>query len=271
MFDFFQYQFIQNAFIASILIGIACGIVGSLVVIQRITFISAGIGHAALGGLGLGYFLGYNLMLCLFLFSLLCSVIVGLISRKCNISEDSIISIIWSAGMAFGIVLIDATPGYAPDLFAYLFGNILTVSNFDLLLMLIVDCVVVFVVFILYKEFFAIAFDEEYAEYSRLPVTTLYIVLLSLVACSVVILIRAVGMILVITLLTIPALIAKQFTNRLPIMMFVSSLIGTTLVVSGLLSSYLFDVGSGSIIVLLSVACFFSVITYKKIKIKFFT
>ena len=256
MFEIFQYEFMQNACMAAILVSIACGIIGSFVVVKKITFISGGIAHAAFGGIGLGYFLGINPLLCVVPFSILTAILLGLIKRKWKMAEDTIIGIMWAAGMAMGVLFIGLTPGYAPDLFSYLFGNILTVPSSDIWFMAILDGIVILIAVLMYNEFLAISFDEDYAECSGLPVTFLYLLLLCLIALTVVMLVRVVGIILVIALLTIPASIARQFTSRLSHMIFLAIVISMALTLSGLLVSYHFDVPSGATIILLSTFVF---------------
>lgn len=269
MFEILQYDFIRNALMAAILIGIPCGVVGSFIVIKKIVFISGGIAHAVFGGLGLGYLLGFDPILTALPFSVLSALGIGTISKKVKISEDSAIGIIWVFGMALGVLFIQLSPGYAPDLFSFLFGSILTVPITDIYLMLILDAIIISLVFLFYKELLAISFDEEYAAISGVPTRALYLLLLSLVAVSVVMLIRVVGVILVIALLTIPAISAGKFTNRLVPMIILSVFIAIIMSVVGLLFSYLFDLPSGATIVLV-LTVFFGLIalTSKAFNIK---
>jgi len=248
--EILQYEFIRNGLIAAVLINIACGIVGTYVVIKRIVFISGGISHAAFGGVGLGYLLGINPILSAIPFSILTGICIGTISKKTRISEDTAIGILWVAGMALGIIFINLSPGYAPDLFGYLFGSILTVSSFDLTMMLVLDIIIILTVLLFYKEFLAISFDEEFSTVIGVPTKSLYLLLLSLIALSVVILIRVVGVILVIGLLTIPAVISRQFTYNIKKLMLLSIFTGIILTVSGLWLSYVLDLASGATIVL---------------------
>jgi zinc transport system permease protein len=256
----------RNAIYAALLVSVACGIVGTFVVIKKIVFISGGITHAAFGGIGLGYFLGLNPILAAIPFSLFSAIGIGSIGKKIKISEDSAIGILWAVGMALGIIFISLTPGYAPDLFSYLFGSILTVTKTDILIMLILDLVILATVFVFFKEFQSIAFDEEFSTISGLPTKTLYMILLSLVALSIIVLIRVVGIILILALLTIPTVIAKQFTNELKKLMFYSTLFAAVFTIAGLWLSYLFNMPSGATIVLvLAVAFFISTAIRQKI------
>ncbi|AKB76367.1 Zinc ABC transporter, inner membrane permease protein ZnuB [Methanosarcina lacustris Z-7289] len=250
MFELLQYTFIQNALIAAILASVACGIIGAFVVVKKIVFISGGIAHASFGGVGLGYYLGINPMLGVLPFSLLSALVMGTVSKKSKIPEDSAIGILWSLGMALGVIFVYLTPGYAPDLMTYLFGNILTVPRFDLYLMLVIDIVIVCAVYLFYKEFLSLCFDEEFTTVQGVPTEKLYLFLLCIIALTIVVLIKVVGIILVIALLTIPATLSRKFTNNLKRMMLISTVFGTVISVTGIGLSYALDVPSGATIIL---------------------
>lgn len=245
-----EYSFMQNAFLAAILVSVACGLVGTYVVVKRIVFISGGISHAAFGGIGLGYFLGVNPILAAIPFSIISALIMGITSKKVKISEDTAIGILWSLGMAIGIIFINLTPGYVPDLMSYLFGSILTVPVNDILIMFILDIIIIITVILFQREFQGISFDEEFSHVMGMPTTAIYLLLLSLVALSVVVMIKVVGVILVIALLTIPAAIAKQYTYKIGQMMILAVILGILLTTGGLYVSYLFNLASGATIVL---------------------
>ena len=251
MLEALQYGFMQNALIAGLLAAVACGVIGTYIVTKRIVFISGGIAHTSFGGIGLGYLMGFNPVLGALIFSLGAAVGMGYISRRTKVAQDTIIGILWAMGMALGVVLIGLAPGYAPDLFSYLFGNILTVPTSDLWLMLVLDVVIVGMVIALYKEFLAISFDEEYSAAMGLPVGLLYLIMLCLVALTVVVLLRVVGMILVLALLTIPVALARQFVYEIKKIMLYASLFGMLFTIGGLWLSYSFDLASGATIILL--------------------
>ncbi|MCK4234886.1 metal ABC transporter permease [candidate division WOR-3 bacterium] len=265
MIDILQYEFMRNALIAAILVSIACGIVGTFVVIKKIVFISGGIAHAAFGGIGLGYLLRVNPVLTAIPFSLLAAIGIGTISKKAKISEDAAIGILWTVGMALGILFIGLSPGYAPNLFSYLFGSILTVPFSDIIIMIILDVIIIAIVSIFYKEFQALSFDEEFTEISGVPTKFLYLLLLCLVALSIIVLIRVVGIILVIALLTIPTTIVRQFTNRLKYLIIFSTIGAIFLTIAGLWLSYLWNLPSGATIVLVLAAVFFASTLMKRI------
>jgi zinc transport system permease protein len=259
-----QYEFIRNAVFTALLASVACGIIGVYVVVNRIVFLSDGISHAAFGGIGLGYFLGLNPIYAAITFAIAVAVGVGATSKKLGAREDTVIGVIWALGMAVGIIFVKLTPGYVPDLFSYLFGNILTVPRSDLIVMLVLDLILVLTVALLFKELLAISFDREFAQTLRLPVNLIYYILLTLVALTVVMLIRVVGVILVMALLTIPAAVSEIFTKRLVHMMFGAAALSLLFTLLGLWLSYLTNLPSGATIVLLASAVYFSTLLYNR-------
>jgi zinc transport system permease protein len=256
MLEFFQYEFMQRALVAAVLVSVACGVVGSYVVIKRIVSLSGAISHAAFGGVGLGYFLGVNPVLAAIPFSIASAMAIGGVKQKVNISEDTAIGILWSVGMAIGVIFINLTPGYAPDLFSYLFGSILTVGNIDLYIMFVLDLIIIATVYLFRREFLAISFDEEFSKVVGLPALLIYMLLLALVALSVVVLIKIVGVILLIALFTIPAAISKQYTYNLRKLMILATIVGIILTSLGLILSYIFNLASGATIVMVLAVAF---------------
>lgn len=261
----FQYAFFQNAVIAGILAAIACGIIGSYVVVKRLVFISGGISHAAFGGIGLGLFLGYNPLFTAIIFSVISSSILGVISKKTYQREDTLIGAMWAIGMAFGIFMIYMTPGYIIDLSSYLFGNILTVSRIDIYIMIFLNTIIVLIIFIRYNEFLAFSFDEEFSEVTNVPVLKIYIILLSLVALTVVVLVSVVGIILAMALLTLPAATASIFTNSLKRIIALSTLIGISYMLLGIGMSFLLNQPSGATIVLVSGTSYLGILGIKSL------
>ena len=256
MLELFQYQFMQRALIAAVLVSISCGVVGSYVVIKKIVSLSGAISHAAFGGVGLGYFLGVNPVLAAIPFSIISAISIGGVKQITNISEDTAIGILWSVGMAIGVIFINLTPGYAPDLFSYLFGSILTVSNTDLYIMFVLDLVIIAIVFLFRREFLAVSFDEEFSNVVGLHALLVYMLLLALVALSVVVLIKVVGVILLIALFTIPAAISKQYTYNLRNLMILATILAIILTSLGLILSFIFNLASGATIVMVLAAAF---------------
>ena len=250
MLEVLQFEFMRNAFYAAFLVSLACGIVGTYVVIKRLVFISGGIAHSAFGGVGLGILLNVNPVLTAIPFSLAAALGIGTAGRKVKITEDSAIGILWSVGMALGILFIGLTPGYTPDLFSYLFGSILTVPFTDIVIMLIMDAIILGTVIFFYKELQAMSFDEEFSEIAGVPTRFLYLLLLCLIALSIIMMIRVVGIILVIALLTIPTVIVRQYINKLKPIMIFSTITAVVLTILGLILSYILNLPSGATIVL---------------------
>lgn len=257
MIELFSYSFFQNALIAAILAAISCGIIGSYIVSKRMVFISGGITHASFGGVGLGYLLGFNPLLGAGVFAILSSSLVEFIRSKSSIREDSAIGMIWASGMALGILFVSLTPGYAPDLMSYLFGDILTVSTNDLYWMTGITVILSLIFILFHRVITAIAFDESYAKTLQLPVKTINYVIAILTALTIVINIRISGIILVISLMTIPQATAQKLSQQLRYMMLNAIWIGFIGIFSGLYFSYLLDIPSGASIILSEIILFF--------------
>ncbi len=266
MLSILSYDFMQNALAAGILAGIACGVVGTFVVVRRMVFISGGVSHATFGGIGLAYLLGFNPMLGALLFAVAAALGMGVITRKTKLSEDTGIGVLWATGMALGVIFVGLASGYAPDLFSYLFGNILTVQRSELLMMLVLDGVIIATVLAFYKELLAVSFDEEFARVEGIPTATLQMVLLGLIALTIVTVIRVVGIVLVIALLTIPPAIARQYTASLSSMMRLAVAVSVGLSVCGIALSYLLNLASGATIILLASVALLIVLLTKRVR-----
>ena len=256
MLEALQYDFMRNALLAGLLASVACGIVGTYVVVNRFVFVGGAIAHAAYGGVGLGYYLGVNPVSGAILFSLGSALAMGLVQRKTRQRTDTVIGMMWAIGMAIGVIFVDLTPGYTADLMSYLFGSILAVPWSDLVIMLALDAAIIALVVVFYKELLAISFDETYASTVKVRVDAVYLLLLCLVALTVVMLMRVVGLILVIALLTMPAAIGGQLTTNLKRMMAWSVIMGIIFTTVGLWLSYALDLTSGGTIILTSAAAF---------------
>lgn len=252
MISVIAFEFFQNALIAGLLASITCGIIGTYVVVKRMVALSGGISHTAFGGIGLGYYAGFDPIIGAIVFSLASALCMGMISLRAKQHLDTLIGAIWAIGMAVGILFISLTPGYAPDLFSFLFGNILLVPLSDLMVMAVLALVIVMVVIACFKVFLAVTFDEEYAMVLNIPVEIVYLLLLSMVALTVVMLIRIVGIILVIALLTLPAAISREYCSRLRNMMVLSIAVGIIVTTGGIFLSYFLDVPSGATIILVA-------------------
>ncbi len=244
-----SYEFMQNAVLAGVMASIVCGVVGPFIVTKRMVFISGGLTHAAFGGLGIAYWLGIRPIYGATAFVLLSAAILSRLEERTD-KNDLFIGILWAVGVAIGIIFINITPGYAPDLMTFLFGNILTVPRSDIMIMLFLVTAVIVPVFIFYKGFVSIALDEEYARTRQLPVQALNTGLMLLVALSIVTLIQVVGIILVIALLTIPVAIAGELSLTFKRIMAISILCGIVICLAGLSVSYSLEVPSGASIIL---------------------
>ncbi len=248
----FQYQFIQNAFIASIFASIVCGIIGVIIVEKKLVMMSGGIAHTSYGGVGLGYLLGFEPIIGAFLISICAALGIGYIKRKGGTRSDVIIGLFWSLGMALGILFIALMPGYPPDLSSYLFGSILSVTRTDLYLIAVLTLIVVFVIVALYDYWKSYLFDEEFATIVGIKTGFLEYLLFVLIAMSIVVLIRVVGIILVLALFTAPTAIAGLLAKSLKSRMVLSVVIGSFFCLTGLWISCVVNIPSGAVIVILA-------------------
>ncbi len=254
--ELFQYTFFQNALTGSLLTAIVCGIVGTYIVSRRLVFISGGITHASFGGLGLGFYLGMNPILMAMVFSILSAFGVEWVSKTQNVREDSAIAGVWSLGMALGVIFIFLTPGYAPNLSAYLFGNILTISMTDIILITILAVMLVIVFLLFFHEIMYVAFDNDFAITQRLPVKAIEYTMMFFIAVTIVLSIRLVGIMLLMSLLTLPQITVNLITSDFKKIIWGSILVGFTGCVAGLILSYFLNVPSGAFIILVLVVLF---------------
>lgn len=259
-----DHSFLRYALLAGLLVSIPCGVVGSFVVIRRISYIAGGIAHTVLAGLGVVHYLevvhGFTAISPMggaVIAALLAALVIGWVSLHLKQREDTVIGAVWAVGMAVGIVFISLTPGYTTDLMSYLFGNILMVASRDLGLIAVLDLVVLAVVVLFHKQLLAVCFDSEFAALRGVHVNRFYFLLLGLTALTVVLLISVVGIILVIALLTLPAAMANQFARRLWQMMAIATLLCVVLTTSGLALSYGPDLPAGAVTILLTGSAFF--------------
>ena len=257
MLDALHFEFMRHALVAGLLASVICGIMGTLVVTNRIVFLSGGIAHAAYGGIGLAFFMGWPYLAGTIGFSLAAGLVMAAVTLRARHRADTIIGVIWAVGMATGIILLDLTPGYNVDLMSYLFGSILTVPTTDLWIMLGTGIVVTGFVAVFYKDLLTLSYDEEFARIRGVPVHTLYFALIGLLAVTIVMVIQVVGLILVIALLTIPPFIVEKYAQSLFQMMIGSSVLGAIFTVTGLWLSYAFDLTSGASIIMVAGVAFF--------------
>ena len=244
--------FLQTALIAGLLASLGCGVIGSFVVVKRIAFLAGGIAHSVLGGMGAALYFGLDPLAGALVASVISALLIGWVRLRWKAQEDTLIGALWAIGMAVGILFISKTPGYSTDLMSYLFGNILLVPERELWFMAGLDAILLLVVGLFYRQFLAVAFDEEFARLRGVPVAFFYLLLLSLVAVTVVLLIQVVGLILVIALLTLPAATAGHYVHSLGRMMLVATLLGSLFTSTGLALSYAPDLPAGPTIILLA-------------------
>lgn len=251
-----KYTFMQNALIAAILSSILCGVIGTIIVEKKLVSMSGGIAHASFGGIGLGYLLKMEPIIMGMVFSVISSLSLPIIKRKTKTNSDTLIGVFWATGMALGILFIGLTPGYPPDMTSYLFGDILTVSSFYLNFMIGLSILVLLVVIGMFQYWKIYLFDEQHLKVLNIKTFVFEKLLYMLIALSIVLLIKVVGMILAIAMLTIPPAIGKFFTKKLSTLMILASLIGLFISVAGLTLSYYFDIPSGATIILLAVVMY---------------
>jgi len=256
--EIFGYTFMQHALLTGLIIGILCAVIGVFVVLKGLSFIGAGIAHASFGGVALGIYLGFNPIVTATIFCLLTGWGIGFVSQKSQIKEDTAVGIFFASTMALGVIIIGMMKTYNVDLFGYLFGSILAVTRLDLWITLCLGILVLGTIRLVFKELLFITFDPEMAEASGIPVKKLYFLMLSLIALTVVISIKVIGIILVSALIVTPAAAAYQLTEDFRRMMTLAVSIGIVSTEGGLLLSYWIDTASGATIVLLATLIFFT-------------
>jgi len=254
--SFFQYQFISNAFWAALLISVAAGLIGSYIVARRLVFLSGGITHASFGGIGIAYYLGLNPIAGAAVFAVLSAFGVEALSQKMAVREDSAIGMLWSVGMALGIFFVYLTPGYSPNLMSFLFGSILTVTSQDIFLLLGLNAIMIAFFLLFYRSILYLAFDEGFAKTQGIPVQTFSYILKGFIALTIVLSIRMVGIILLISLLTIPPTLANIFTKKFNHIVVISILVGFVGALVGLVLSFGMNVPSGATIIISLVGMF---------------
>ncbi len=265
MIEGLQFEFMQNALLAGLLTSIICGVIGTLVVVNRLVFLSGGIAHSAYGGIGMAFFFGWPYMVGAIGFAFFSAMVMAAVSLKSKHRSDTIIGVMWAMGMACGILLLDMTPGYNVDLMSYLFGSILSVPQSDLITMGGIGLLILALVIYFFRDLLAMSYDEEFAQIRGVPVKRLYFMLIGIVAVTVVMVVQVVGLILVIALLTIPPYISEKYTKSMVGMMFLSCLLGTFFTTCGLWLSYTFDMTSGAAIIFVAGIFFFLSLLFDKL------
>jgi zinc transport system permease protein len=248
--DIFSYQFLQNAFLAGLLVSIACGIIGTYIVARRLVFLSGGITHSSFGGIGIAYYLGMNPILGAFVFSAISALGIEYFADKTRMREDSAIGILWAIGTAIGVIFVSMTPGYAPNLMSFLFGGLLGVTQVDLLVMLILNIALILLFTFGLRTILYIAFDKEFAITQNASVKLTNYLMMILISLTIVICIRVVGIVLLIALLTIPVVTANIFYKDFKNIMVGSVVLGFVGMMVGLYFSFEANLPSGAAIIL---------------------
>ena len=261
MTELIQYTFFQHALLGGLLASIACGIIGTYIVTRRLVFISGGITHASFGGIGIGLFTGISPLLSAAVFSVLSAFGVEWLSKRKDMREDSAIAVFWTLGMALGVMFSFLSPGFAPDLSAYLFGNILTITVTDLVILGVLALVLIVFFTLFIYPMIHVAFDREFARSQGLPVAFFEYTLMLFIALTIVACLRMVGIVLAISLLTIPQMTANLFTYKFKRIIWLSVIIGFLSCMGGLFISYFLNVPSGASII------FFSILIYTVCKV----
>ena len=254
--ELFNYTFFQHALLGSLFASIACGIIGTYIVTRRLVFISGGITHASFGGIGIGLYTGISPILGAAIFSALSAFGVEWLSKRKDMREDSAIAVFWTFGMAVGIIFSFLAPGFTPDLSTFLFGNILTITLSDIWMLAILSLVLIGFFTCFLTTIIYIAFDREYARSQRIPVRLFEYILMMFIALTIVACLRMIGIVLVISLLTLPQMTSNLFTHSFKKIIFMSIGIGFMSCIGGLLLSYQLQVPSGASII------FFSILVY---------
>jgi zinc transport system permease protein len=254
--ELLQYTFFQHALLGSLFASIACGIIGTYIVTRRLVFISGGITHASFGGIGLGLYAGISPLLSAAVFSVLSAFGVEWLSKRKDMREDSAIAVLWTLGMAIGIIFSFLAPGFTPDLSAFLFGNILTITPTDIYMLAILSVLLIVFFTLFLNPIICIAFDREFARSQRIPVALFEYLLMMFIALTIVSCLRMVGIVLAISLLTLPQMTANLFTHSFKRIIWLSAGIGYLGCLGGLLISYKLQVPSGAAII------FFSILIY---------
>ena len=264
MVDMLSHGFMQRALVAGLIVGTLCAVVSVFVVLKKLSFIGAGISHSAFGGMALGALFGVNLTFSAMAFCVGVALLIGWLSRRGGVSEDVGIGVVFSSSMAMGVVALGFSGDYTVDLFSYLFGSILAVSNSDVALAGGTLAVALVVVVALFKELLAYCFDEEWAMVRGINTRLIQDILMVLLAVTVVVSIKLLGIILVSALLVIPGAVGRVLSENYRGQMALSLAVAQVSTVAGLYISYRFDVASGASVALVAAFCFFAAVAWPR-------
>jgi zinc transport system permease protein len=259
MIEMFSYTFMQNAFVLIVLASVSCGVIGSLITVNRMSSFTGSIAHASFGGLGLAYLLGVHPMLGATVFAVGSALGIGALSDRSRLGSDTAMAALWATGMAAGLVFIKLSGTYTSDLMSWLFGSLMAVSKTDIYLTGVLGVLVTGSVFLLYKEFLGISYDLEFTGIQGVPVKLVRGLFLVMAALTTIVLMKVTGLIMVIAMLTIPAAIAEKFSSSLWRMMVLASIFSLVFSVVGLFVSWGLDLPSGPVIILVASVAFFAV------------
>jgi len=255
------WDLISNSIYASILLSIAIAIIGSLIVINKTTAITGSIAHGSFGGIGLAIFLGSGIILTTSIFTIILAIILAFITIKFPHRQDSLIGVIWAVGMSIGIIFLALTPGYQSDALSYLFGNILLVGNKDLIFMGSIDVLILISIIFLYHRFLAMSYDREFLTLRGINANLLYTYFLILTSLTIVMSVRAIGIILILALFTIPGLIAEKFTKKFITMIILSGILGLVFMTSGIIFSFYYNISpTPTIVIIAGISLLFSLL-----------
>lgn len=259
-----QFDFMRNALLAGLLVSLAAGIIGVYVVLNRIATLSGGIAHAAYGGVGIAYFFGFDPLPGGMIFSLIAALGMNIVQRRAHQRADTLIGVMWAVGMAIGILFVDRAPGYKVDLMSFLFGSILAVSPFEIAVIAVLNVVILLTIIAFYYSLLSISYDQTFATVRGLPVEAISLILTALIALTVVMMMRVVGLILVIALLTLPAAIANLLARDMRQMMMLASGLSAAFTLTGLWLSYTYNLTSGATIILVAAAAYLLGLLWKR-------
>lgn len=255
-FELLEYDFFSNALIGILIISIAAAIIGTYIISRRMVSIAGGVTHACFGGLGLGYFLGLNPIIMAMVFAVGSSAGVEWLSARHRVREDSAIAVVWALGMAIGVLFVFMTPGYVPELNAFLFGNILTITTADLCAFAIYTLILILFFSLSYDKIVMCAFDRDFARVTGMPVRFITYTMTVMVAVCIVLTIKLVGIMLLMSMLSLPQMTAEVFFHRFKGMMIASVAVSVACSFVGLMISASIDVPCSAVIVLLMVVAF---------------
>ncbi|MDE7411097.1 MAG: metal ABC transporter permease [Paramuribaculum sp.] len=250
MLELIDYDFFRNALIGVAVISIASAVIGTYIVTRRLAAICGGVTHACFGGLGLGYFLGINPVIMASVFAIGASAGVEWLSTRHRIRHDSAIAMVWALGMALGIIFVFMTPGYVPELTGFLFGNVLTISMTDIVAFVVFTAVLLVFVAVYYRQIVMCAFDPDFSRVVHVNVRFITYSMTVLTAICIVLTIRLVGVMLLMSMLVLPQIIAEIYCRRFRSIMLWSIVISLTGSVGGLLLSAASDVPCSAVMVL---------------------